>query len=169
MPENTNQEEPQVKKKPVALIAAVGGVAVIAIVVAAVTVGYMLGGGEKAEASEEALAKIIPQVFELEPFTCNLKPSGMDEMWLYNATLNLQLKPSPVNGNDEKVKKELQDRLDQVRYIITNCISNRTKDMLKTPEGRDALRQEIIREVNSVLSAGEIERVYLVKSIYTMA
>lgn len=147
------------------LLAGVG----IVLVAGAAWFGFRsMAPGEASAQSEVSVKNLVPVVYELEPFTCNLRPNEFGEMWLYNTTLSLHL--DTAAGEQEKLlTEEVKNRKDQIRAIISNTISHRTKEMLRSPEGREALRREIIRDINSVLVNGQIKDVFFQKALYTMA
>jgi flagellar FliL protein len=54
----------------------------------------------------------------------------------------------------------MMQRRSQVRDILISVLSSKTSKELKSPEGKEALKQELKERVNSVLAKGQIARVY---------
>lgn len=169
-----NGEEQAQKKKlgslkkiiPLAFVA-VG----IVVVGAAGWFGFqsMAPQAASAQNGSTTLENKVPVVYDLEPFTCNLRPNEFGEMWLYNTTLSLHLEETQSSEMEKALMDEVKSRKDQIRAIVSSTISHRSKEMLRSPEGREALRREIIREINSILVNGEIQDVFFQKALYTMA
>jgi len=44
--------------------------------------------------------------------------------------------------------------------VIISTLSAKTSDQLRTPEGKEALKEELKERINSVLAKGQIARVY---------
>jgi len=90
---------------------------------------------------KEGDEKISPHVgvmVDLGVFTVNLADKGTDAYARVAITLEL---------SDEKVKQEVEKRLPIIKDAITDVISSKTSDFVRTPEGREALRLELIRRL----------------------
>jgi len=52
---------------------------------------------------------------------------------------------------DEKVKEEITKHFPQVRNNIVLLLSGKTSEQLSTPQGKDKLRKEVLKEVQDIL------------------
>jgi flagellar FliL protein len=87
-------------------------------------------------------------------FTVNL--ADTEEAHFVRATMELEQNfgSSPEFGN------EMMQRKSQLRDTVINVLSSKVAKDIKTPEGKDALKQEIKERINAVLAKGQIARVY---------
>ena len=60
----------------------------------------------------------------------------------------------------EQQKKEIMKRLPQLRDAVINVVSRKTREFLLAPDGKDALRKEILIRVNRYMKT-KIEAVYI--------
>ncbi len=60
---------------------------------------------------------------------------------------------------------ELEKRKPQVRDYIISLIRSRTFEQLRDAAGMELLRLEMMRDVNSLISKGEVTNVYFVDLI----
>lgn len=63
-------------------------------------------------------------------------------------------------GSAPEFGNEIGNRKSQLRDLVILTLSAKNSAELKTPEGKEALKQEIKERINSVLSKGQIARVY---------
>ena len=63
-------------------------------------------------------------------------------------------------GSAPEFGNEIGNRKDQLRDIIIATLSAKTSESIRTPEGKEALKQELKERINSVLAKGQIARVY---------
>lgn len=87
-------------------------------------------------------------------FTVNL--ADTEEAHFVRATLELE----QAFGSSPEFGNEMMQRKSQLRDVIINVLSSKVAKDLKTPEGKEALKQEVKERVNSVLARGQIARVY---------
>lgn len=87
-------------------------------------------------------------------FTVNL--SDTEEAHYLRATMELE----QSYGSAPQFGEEMMQRRSQVRDIIISVLSSKTSKELKSPEGKEALKQELKERINSVLAKGQIARVY---------
>ncbi len=183
--ETKESQKAPAKKPPLVIIAAAG--AFIALLIAGGIITRSVMSKPQAKGSEEmAVVHHPPIIAELSPFTVNLKPGSDGKLWLYNATIALELRMTESHGEAPAASSgghggghgggggsassgvpEIDQRMDQIRYLISSCIGSQSKDVLRTAEGRDNLRREVIRAVNTVLNTGEVENVYFIRALYT--
>jgi len=76
------------------------------------------------------------------------------------ATLVLELNNE---GKSEKqmaaLMEEIKKRDAQVRDIVIRTINGRTFGDINSPQGKNSLKQELMKRINAVLASGELKRV----------
>jgi flagellar FliL protein len=87
-------------------------------------------------------------------FTVNL--ADTEEAHFVRTTMELEQNfgSAPEFGN------ELMQRKSQLRDVVIEVLSSKLAKDLKTPEGKDALKEQLKERINSVLSRGQIANVY---------
>ncbi len=63
-------------------------------------------------------------------------------------------------GSAPEFGDEIGARKAQLRDIIIGVLTSKTSTNLKTPDGKDALKEELKERINSVLAKGQIANVY---------
>lgn len=94
-------------------------------------------------------------ILALEPFIANLADDG-GRRYL-KATFQIDF-GSAVPGN-------MQARLPQVRDLLLTLFTSKTFDDIRTPEGKQQLREEIIARINQVLDRDVVKAVYFTEFI----
>ena len=163
-------EAPAKGKAPVLLIA----LAVINMAVVA-GVGFMLFQNRKKDAAEPKLDHVIKgehethkteeaedksfvgKIIPLETFIVNLAGSKGRRV----AKVNMELE---ISG--ENLTTEIEQRKAQIRDMIIILLSGKTYDQVATKEGKDQLREEIMKTVNAFLTKGKIKQVYFTEFLY---
>lgn len=189
--EKAETEEEAAPKKSNALLFAVVGVLVGAL--AGGGVGFvLLSGGEEpaaesadaedAEGDGEAHAESEKGVeealeAELKSPAAAAKGAGGTELGE-----TLKLEPFVVNINDRerdrylKLKAELEvsspevaasvsKRLPLVRDVVITLLSSKSFEEIRTIEGKNFLREEIVVRLNAMLSAGAVRRVFFTEFV----
>jgi flagellar protein FliL len=161
---------PAKSKAPILLI-------VLAIVNMAVVagVGFMLFQNKKKDAAEPKLEHVIKgehetqehekteeksvvgKVIPLETFIVNLAGSKGRRI----AKVNIELE---ISGDNLSI--EIEQRKAQIRDMIIILLSGKTYDQVATKEGKDQLREEIMKTVNAFLTKGKINQVYFTEFLY---
>ncbi len=130
----------------------------------------LIGGGagayfflfaKKSEKEEAPKPTVSPEavgvMYKLEPaFIVNLADP---ELTMY-ARVSLTLEVS-----SPEVITEVQKREPIIRDAIIEILSNKTSRELRSPEGREQLKLEIIKRVNTVLVQGGIRNVYFTEFV----
>lgn len=70
-----------------------------------------------------------------------------------------------LETSDKKVVAELEKRQPQVRDLIITLIRSRTAEKLNNETGMELLRFEIMKNVNELVSKGEVTDVYFIDLI----
>ena len=60
----------------------------------------------------------------------------------------------------ESQKNEIEARIPQLRDAVINIIGSKTKEFLLAPDGKDALRKEILIRINRYMKT-KIDAVYI--------
>ncbi len=101
------------------------------------------------------LAEIGP-IYPLDPFTVNLVSSNADRY--LKCKINLEL-------DSPDLQKELDKKLPAVRDMIIQILSSKTVEEIQTAKGKEKLKEEIKRKLNSILTTGEIKHVYFTQFV----
>ncbi|HIC87496.1 MAG TPA: flagellar basal body-associated FliL family protein [Aquificae bacterium] len=64
-----------------------------------------------------------------------------------------------------QVQEQVEQRLPQIKDAIISLISSRTSNEIKTPEGQEKLKEEILKRINAILPAGGVRNVYFTEFI----
>ncbi len=159
--ENKEQEQEQEEGK--------GGKKKLIIILALVLV--LLGGGgaaykflvlDKAKEEEkkpntEQIEKEVKDIenlgimFEVGTFVVNLADKDADRYLKVTVVLELE---------NDQVKMEVEKRLPQIKDAITTLLFTKTSKELKTIDGIENLKEEIIKRVNALLPLGGVKNVY---------
>ncbi len=131
----------------------------------------LLGGGaaaykflvldkQKEKKSEKKAQKIVKEIknvedlgveFDVGTFIVNLQDRDADRYLKVSVVLEVQ---------DNKIKAELEKRKPQVKDAITTLLFTKSSKELKTEEGIEQLKEEIIKRVNAILPIGGVKNVY---------
>ncbi len=131
----------------------------------------LLGGGAAAykflvfdkqqeQKKEKKAEKIVDEIkniedigvqFDVGTFIVNLQDRDADRYLKITIVLDVQ---------DDKIKAELEKRLPQVKDAITTLLFTKTSNDLRTPEGIEELKEEILKRVNAILPIGGVKNVY---------
>ncbi|BCD61868.1 flagellar FliL protein [Nitratiruptor sp. YY08-26] len=132
----------------------------------------LLGGGgaaaykflvldkKKEEQKEKKAEKVVEEIknvedlgvqFDVGTFIVNLQDKDADRYLKISIVLDVQ---------DEKIKAELDKRLPQVKDAITTLLFTKSSSELRTAEGIEELKEEILKRVNAILPIGGVKNVY---------
>ena len=109
------------------------------------------GGGEESAAKEEK-----GSILALEPFIANLADDG-GRRYL-KATFQIDFGKSGI-------PPAMSAHLPQVRDLLLTLFTSKTFDDIRSPEGKQQLREEIIQRVNQVLDRDLAKAVYFTEFI----
>ncbi len=101
--------------------------------------------------AKTAKKKKVGKFIALDPFTVNLA-GGQNYL---QTAIALE-----VESDDEELENELKDRKPQINDVIISILSAKSIDVIGDASGREKLKSEIKKSVDSLLSYGKIERVY---------
>ncbi|MCS6997840.1 MAG: flagellar basal body-associated FliL family protein [Aquificaceae bacterium] len=95
-------------------------------------------------------------MMELGVFTVNLADRNVDAFARVAVTLEL---------SNEKARQEVERRLPIIKDAIIDVISSKTSSFVRTPEGRENLRLELIRRINTILFEGGVRNIYFTEFV----
>jgi len=117
---------------------------------------FFLLNKPKKEGEEKINPSNVGVMVDLGVFTVNLADKGTDAYARVAITLEL---------SNEKVKQEVDKRMPIIKDAIIDVISSKTSDFVRTPEGREALRLELIRRLNIILVEGGVRNIYFTEFV----
>ncbi|MGC8769460.1 flagellar basal body-associated FliL family protein [Calditerrivibrio sp.] len=103
--------------------------------------------GEKAKQDKKSGEKAKTVVYSMGAIIVNLADQGVQRY------LKVQI---AVELDNPKLEEEVKKREPQIKDIIISVLSSKTVADVNTPQGKIALKQEIIKRSNMVLTEGEI-------------
>jgi len=106
---------------------------------------------KKVEQPKNTEALEIGPIYPLDPFTVNLKSSGATRY--LKCTINLEIDSPETQPELDKMKPLIRD-------IIIRILSSKTVPEISTAKGKEKLKEEIKKNLNSKLATGEIRNVY---------
>jgi flagellar protein FliL len=110
------------------------------------------GGGEHGEAPSGDGSGI----FELETFIVNINDGERDRF--------LKLKPE-LELSDPAVGEELKARMPYVKDSVIGLLSSQNFSEIRTLEGKDLLREEMMVRLNALLKSGKVKRVFFTELV----
>lgn len=93
---------------------------------------------------------------EVGTFIANLSDKDADRYIKVTIIMEVQ---------DEKVKEEATKRMPQIKDSINTLLFTKTSEELKSPEGIEKLKEEIIKRTNAILPLGGVKDVYFTEFI----
>jgi flagellar protein FliL len=98
----------------------------------------------------------VSNTFELETFVVNINDGERDRF--------LKLKPE-LELSDPAAGEELKARMPQVKDIVISLLSSQSFSQIRTIEGKDALREELMLRLNALLRSGKVSRVFFTEFV----
>ncbi len=89
--------------------------------------------------------------FEVGTFIVNLMDRDADRYLKVTVVLDLQ---------DQTIRTEVDQRLAKIKDAITTLLFTKSSAEMKTGEGIETLKEELIRRVNAILPIGGVKNVY---------
>jgi flagellar FliL protein len=105
--------------------------------------------------AEKAKPEDIGAVVSMDTFIVNLADPGGNRY--LRVTMDLELAGKLA---DKAAGDELAKRMPQIRDAILMILSTKRHADISTPEGKTALREEILNAVNGLLASSQISRIY---------
>lgn len=113
------------------------------------------GQGKEEEAEEEEEKEPGP-IVPLESFIVNLADEG-GQRYL-RITMQMEL-------SDKKLEKEIEKRLPKIRDSVLMILPNKKSDDIRTGEGKEQVREEIIAAINESLITGTVDNLYFTEFV----
>ncbi len=110
----------------------------------------------KKESEEKVTPSQVGVMVDLGVFTINLADKGTDAYARVAITIEL---------SNEKVKLEVDKRMPIIKDAVIDVISSKTSDFVRTPEGRESLRLELIKRLNIILVEGGVRNIYFTEFV----
>ncbi|AAC07676.1 flagellar basal body-associated FliL family protein [Aquifex aeolicus] len=122
---------------------------------------YFFLFAKKEEKKEEKAPKVAPPevgiMYKLDPpFIVNLADP---EATVY-ARISITLEVA-----NQQVLQEVQKKEPVIRDAIIEIISSKTSNEIRTPEGREQLKLEVLKRINTILSEGGVRNVYFTEFV----
>ena len=158
------EEEEQAEAKPKKLVLSPMIVKVLMVVAAILVVALVSGliafvvsksvgraSGVQGGIVDDMIKQPPPTYFAISP-EFNVNTADMDVARYIRVAIVLT-----YTTNVKQLSVELPERLYMIRDRITTILSSYTYDQLRTNEGREQLKADIRREINSMLRNGQID------------
>lgn len=94
---------------------------------------------------------------ELGDFLTNL--AAPDDDFFISVEISVEIDPTSTK-NQDKVLQEIENRSIEIKQIVEEVLRSRNREHLAEEEGREGMRKEIVRKINSVLTTGKIKNAY---------
>lgn len=102
-------------------------------------------------------ARALPgKMYTLDSFIVNIRDRDRDRYLKLRVELEL--------SNDE-ASEEIEARLPQVRDLVISLLSSKAFDEIRSMEGKDLLREELLHRINMLLTSGTIRSVYFTEFV----
>ncbi len=117
---------------------------------------------KKSEKIVEEIKKVedVGAQYDLGTFVVNLADTDADRYLKITISLEVQ---------DQTLIPEIEKRLPQIKDAITTLLFTKTSRDLKTAEGMEKLKEEIIKRVNAILPLGGVKNVYFTEFVIQTA
>jgi flagellar protein FliL len=113
-----------------------------------------VSANEKTEQAQKSTVERVKGTLALEPFLVNL--ADTDESRFVKATFQLGLAEELGENSKDAVA------IAAMRDSIITLLSSKTADQIRTPEGKDKLREEVRVRVNSVAPKIKVLEIFIV-------
>lgn len=100
--------------------------------------------------------RVIGQIVPLESFVVNISDRERDRYLKLKAELELSA---------PEVSDELDQRMPQVRDLIISLLGSKSFEDVRTIEGKNFLREEILLRINALLVSGAVKRVFFTEFV----
>jgi len=114
------------------------------------------GNSAHAPATPEVKKEVPGPIYPLETFIVNLADRGKERY--LRVTIQLQLEKLAL-------KEEMDQRLPQIRDRILTIVPTKSYETVTALEGKAALRDELLRNLNEVLQGGKITNLYFTEFV----
>ncbi len=112
--------------------------------------------GGQAPDTEAVKEMEVGAMFDMDPFVVNLNEVG-GKRYLKSKI--------EIEFVGEDVRKELANRLPQLRDVILLHLSSKTLDEIRSVDGKIELKTALIKRINQVLKQGKIRNLYFTQFV----
>lgn len=112
-------------------------------------------GGEHGEAKDGAEKK-VGAIRPMDPFIANLADEDADRY--IKTTVQVEFL-------DAEAPESFEHKLPQIRDLILTLLTNRTFDDIRTPDGKERLREDVIDRINHAMEREAVRAVYFTEFI----
>ena len=112
--------------------------------------------GGKPPATAAVEESEVGVMFDMDPFVVNLNETG-GKRYLKSKI--------EIEFVGEEVRKELTNRLPQLRDVILLHLSSKTLDEIRNVDGKIELKNALIKRINQVLKQGKIRNLYFTQFV----
>jgi len=95
-------------------------------------------------------------MYDLGSFLVNLADKNANTYAKVSITIEL---------SNQKVQEEVVKRLPIIKDAVINLLSSKTYNEIRTPEGKEELRLELIKRINAILVTGGVQNIYFTQFI----
>ncbi len=130
---------------------------------------FLIAGKKNENTPEKKAEKVVKEVnaveqlgimYDLGTFVVNLADKDADRYLKITVVLELE---------SDQVRMEVEKRLPQIKDAITTLLLTKTSEEIKTAEGMELLKEEIIKRVNAILPLGGVKNVYFTEFVIQTA
>ena len=107
---------------------------------------------EAAAASGNHIGTVVP----LDSFVVNISDRERDRYLKLKAELELSI---------PELSDELDQRMPQIRDLIISLLGSKSFDEVRTIEGKNFLREEMLLRINALLVSGKVKRVFFTEFV----
>ena len=111
------------------------------------------GGGHGAAAGDEEEAADAGKIMPLDQFTINLTSTAGSNPRYLRVSMSLEFEPG-------QTEEEAKSRLARIRDTIINILNSKKAHEVAELEGREVLKDEIKRTINSFMVQTKVKNVY---------
>ncbi len=106
--------------------------------------------------AEMGADKMLGAIFSLDAFIVNIGDGDRDRYLKLKADLEL---------TNDIVADEIEQRLPQIRDLIISLLGSKSFDDVRSIEGKDRLREEMLRRINALLVTGKARSIFFTEFV----
>jgi len=137
------------------------------LVIGGLVAYFLLSSNDEADQQQQEPKKVekkhkasdlteIGPIYPLDQFIVNLVSANANRYLKCKIDLELD---SP------DLQQEVDKKLPAIRDLIIRILSSKTVEEIQTAKGKEKLKEEIKRKVNSILTTGEVRHVYFTEFV----
>ena len=107
-------------------------------------------------AAKVDIGRLIGETYALDTFVVNIRDGERDRFLKLKAELEL---------TSIETGQEVNQRLPQIRDLVISLLGSKSFEDIRTIEGKNFLREEILLRLNSLLSTGSVTRVFFTEFV----